>query len=338
MKRIIIAIIFIVLMVTTSCSNRKFKPYKFDKQEQIVMHDIDYPGLLAVTMQLVKVDSLLLINEFHGDSLIIVYNLNTNQIDRHLISKGEGPNELIPPLDLCVTDNNLYILSRPIFSLNHIPLDALSKKGDTLCHDYRMPSLSDRFIPLTQTQFVFSGMWKKRYAFLNTQSSDSLQEFGNYPDYWDNEKDIPTEAKMMFHQSMFVKHPTENKFVSCSSFVLQIFSYNKKEAIIPRLLFQKQLGKYEYDFTTTGGFSATLRKGSDPEVIDLACSENYIYLIVQNKKNRKMRDIEVIDWQGNPVKYLNCNKKIICLTIDKKEKKGYCVIEDPEEHLAWFNI
>ena len=126
--------------------------------------------------------------------------------------------------------------------------------------------------------------------------------------------------------------------VSCSSFVLQIFSYNKKEAVIPRLLFQKQLGKYEYDLTTTGGFSATLRKGSDPEVIDLACSENYIYLIVQNKKNRKMRDIEVIDWQGNPVKYLNCNKKIICLTIDKKEKKGYCVIEDPEEHLAWFNI
>ena len=128
-------------------------------------------------MQLVKVDSLLLINEFHGDSLIIVYNLNTNQIDRHLISKGEGPNELIPPLDLCVTDNNLYILSRPIFSLNHIPLDALSKKVDTLHHvDENRARIEQLFAAVSKQVVEYTSYVGQQQFLLNRDKEMSVSE------------------------------------------------------------------------------------------------------------------------------------------------------------------
>jgi hypothetical protein len=31
-------------------------------------------------------------------------------------------------------------------------------------------------------------------------------------------------------------------------------------------------------------------------------------------------------------------KRISCLTVDEKEKKAYCVIEDPDDTLVYFNL
>lgn len=329
----------LICLFFTHCSiDKKDKQYEFNKQESILFRDIDYPEILGVTMQLVKMDSLLIINDFHGDSLINIFNLNTKKIERKLISKGEGPNELLSPLDIQKVDDNLYVLSRPIFSLNHISLKSILNKEDcNIYKDYQMPPRSDCFLPLTTSQFLFSGLWEKRYAHLNT-TSNIIQEFGEYPDFWEDEKSISKEAKAMFHQCFFGRHPTQNLFVSCSGYVLEIYSYNDKGIELPTLLFKKQLGIYSYDYTLGNAISANLKKGSDPCVTELASSNNYIYLVVQAKENRKKRDIMVIDWEGNPIRLLKSDKRITCLTIAEDEKKGYCIIEDPEDKLACFDI
>ena len=62
--------------------------YKFSNQETLVFEDIDYPEILGDIMQIIKIDSLLLINDYYGDSLLTVFNLNSNKVERKLADQG----------------------------------------------------------------------------------------------------------------------------------------------------------------------------------------------------------------------------------------------------------
>ncbi|MDH6534689.1 hypothetical protein D0T51_10225 [Parabacteroides sp. 52] len=333
-----IFILFVVFFMI-ECSTKKESPYEFSDVEVISFEEIDFPATLGVTLQLVKYDNHLLINDFHGDSLVSVFNLKKNEIDRKIISKGKGPNELISPLDIQVSGDNLYILSRPIFSLNHIDLDFIKKEtAIPLQKDFQLPPKSDRFIALDNSLFIFSGLWEKRYVYLDLNKPDELREFGEYPDYWSEEKDVSNEVKAMFHQCQFIKHPTKNIFASCSGYVFEIYTYDSGKKTLPNLLFKKQLGSYSYSYTEDGILTANAHTDSDPMAIDLACSDTYIYIITQSADNRKKRDIMVLDWEGNPIKLLKSDKCIVCLTVDEESGKGYCVIEDPEDTLVSFAL
>ena len=339
MKTLLLFLSICFLFIQCSSGNGDDgKPYVFDKQENIDFNSIDYPEILGISMQLVKIDSLLLINDFHGDTLINVFNLNSGKIVKRLIPKGSGPGELISPLDIQLCDRNLYVLCRPKFSLNHGSVDSVTAGSFVISNDGLLPQKSDRFIPLTENQFVFSGLWNKRYILYNPSKASEIKEFGDYPNYWEGEKDFPENAKAMFHQSRFIKHPSKPYFASCSSFVLEIYEYDSTGINLPQLVFKKQLGNYSYNYTAGNILTANVKDGSDPEAKELTCSAKYIYVVIQSGEDRKKSNIMVLDWDGKPVKLFKSDKTITCLSIDENSNRGYCIIEDPEDKLVYFDL
>lgn len=52
----------------------------------------------------------------------------------------------------------------------------------------------------------------------------------------------------------------------------------------------------------------------------------------------RRRNIQVLDWEGNPVKLLKTGKRVMCLDVDEKTRTGYCVIQDPEAKLFTFKL
>lgn len=311
--------------------------YDFELQEQMSFKEVAYPDLLGSTMQLMKKDSFLFINEFHGDSLIHIFNLKTAQKEGNLVASGNGPNELISPLELQIVDDNLWVLSRQLHLLNHIPFSALDE-NPVLLKDGLIKSEADCFIPLDENRIVFSGFFRKRYGLMNLNDREVINEFGDYPDFWADEKDFPTEAKAMFHQSRFAINTDKHLFASCSYFVLEIYSYDSKGMDAPELKYRKQLGKYEYDFESGGRVTATMRPGADLVSVDIVSGGEYLYVLIQDEKNRKHRNLMVLDWAGKPIKLLKSGKRITCLAVDEKEGVGYCIIQDPEDKLVSFRL
>lgn len=313
--------------------------YEFDVQEKLSFKEVPFPDLLGSTMQLLKVDSLLLINDFHGDSLIHIYNLNTQRKMGYLVAKGNGPHELLAPLELQQDGENLWVLSRPMHVLSHVPLSAIGRNvSASLVRDGRVKGEADCFVPLPPNHLVYSGFFTKRYGLADTEHLEEVKEFGDYPDFWEDEKNFPVEAKAMFHQSRFAVNVTEHLFASCSYFALEIYGYGTSSADVPELKFRKQLGRYEYDYQQGMQVSASLRPGADLAAVDVVNGGKYLYILIQDEENRKHRNIMVLDWEGNPVKLLKSGKRITCLAIDEKEKIGYCIIRDPEDTLASFNL
>lgn len=281
--------------------------YDFELQEQMSFQEVAYPDLLGSAMQLMKKGNLLLINEFHGDSLIHIFNLKTAQKEGSLVASGNGPNELISPLELQMADDNLWVLSRQLHLLNHIPFSAIDE-NPVLTKDGLIKPEADCFIPLDENRIVLSGFFKKRYGLMNLNDREVINEFGDYPDFWADEKD------------------------------LEIYSYDSKGMDAPELRYRKQLGKYEYDFESGGRVTTKMRPGADLASVDIVSGEEYLYVLVQDEKNRKHRNIMVLDWAGKPVKLLKSGKRITCLAVDEKEGVGYCIIQDPEDKLVSFRL
>jgi len=334
-------LLIIGILCCVQCTNKKEKDivgYSFDVHSQLSFKQISYPSLLGMTMQLIKRDSFLLINDFHGDSLIHVFNLNSKQIERNLVVRGNGPHELISPLDLQLLGDTLWILCRPLHLLNHILWKDVKLSSALLVKDRQMKGESDCFVSIGKNQFIFSGFWNKRYALINMAGGDSIREFGNYPDFWSREENIPVTAKAIFHHCRFAVNVSQHLIVSCSPFVLEIYRYDPEGKQLPKLKFRKQLGRYEYDFVANRRVSASLRKESDPSAVDVFGGNKYLYVLMKAGKQRKQRNIMVLDWNGNPVKLLISKKHITCFTIDEKEKCGYCIIRDPEDELVSFSL
>ena len=311
--------------------------YEFEVEEQLNLQKISYPELIGNPMQIFCKDSVLLINDFYGDSLVHVYNMKTNSVDRKLVRKGVGPNELLPPLELQLIDEKLWVYSRPLHLLNHISLFDIHG-GGTLIKDRTMDGKADCFIPISDESFVFSGLWDKRYALIDINNKDSMSEFGEYPNLWYKEKDFPSSVKAMFHQSRFAVNTQRNVFASCSYFVLEIYKYALDGFTVPELKLKKQLGLYEYDYINEGFVKTKMREGCGLAAVDVIAGEKYLYVLIQDSANRKNRNIMVLDWDGNPIKLLKSNKRIICFAIEEKHNMGYCIVEDPEYDLFSFEL
>lgn len=330
-------LLYLLPLLLIGCNKSDSIGYSFNSIEQISFQEIEYPEILGNTMQLFQNDSLLLVNDFYGDSLIHLYNMNTQKVEKKLVAKGDGPNDMISPIEVQTYNNQIWLFSRPLHILGYLKWDDWNK--NILPKERKqIDGRADCFIPLSEKRIVFSGFWDKRYALLDLNTSE-LTEFGDYPNYWESETNIPTSAKAMFHQCRFAVNEKKNKFASCSYFVLEIYEYSRSSSDMPKLCFKKQLDKYEYDYKTGERISAKMRKEkSGLASVDIVSDENYLYILTQDKDNKKHRNIMILDWDGNPIKLLKSGKRIICFDIDETKGKGYAIINDPEDKLVMFDL
>ena len=334
MKKTLLLIWVGLMMI--QCAKKKDSDSQLDEfqsEESVTFQTIDYPEILGVTMQIMKKDSLIILNDFHGDSLINLFNIKDNHVTK-LIPVGNGPDELTRPLDIQMVNNKLYVYGRNSFSMNLLNLDLLSCESEKVNFLFHAPTNCSRFLNLSDSVFICSGFWKKRYALINNKG-EVINEFGDYPDFEESEKKFDPHTKAMFHQSQFAKHPHKKLFASCARYVLEVFDYSETE--IPRLVLRKKLGKYNYTHQEGDLLNIDLSGDSDPGVFEIACSSKYLFLVTVPDLEGKT-DILVLDWEGNPIKKLKSDKTITCLTIDENNNKVYGVITDPEDTLVSFDI
>jgi hypothetical protein len=284
-------------------------------------------------MQILKYDSILLINDFKGDTLIHVYNMKTRQLLRKLIPVGRGPGELRSPLQIYHYKDDLLIYSRQIFTLYSIPFNKIMDGNKQMEKKFKISTDANRLFPLNEHIFISSGYYQKRYALIDW-NGEKITEFGEYPDFWYPEKDYPIWARARAHQCRFVKNPANNKFVSYAYNYLDIFDYDDT-ANTPVLKKRIFFSKYSYVYNEL----QVKMEGDEPGINIADCSSKYIYLVsIIEDKESSISQIKILDWEGNPIKQLNISKRITCLTIDEKEKKGYVIAQNPDDTLMYFDI
>jgi hypothetical protein len=312
---------------------------EFERKKNIDLNPLEYPDILGISMQLLKKDSLILINDFRGDSLIHIYDIKNLQLIRKIVSVGNGPNELISPLEIQLTENNLYIFYRQASLLYSISCSMILEGSKNMKKLFQVSREANHLYPLSDSVFISSGFYQKRYVLID-KDGKIFKEFGEYSAYWSGEGEIPISARAMFHQTDFLKHPEKQHFLTYSSHIIEIYDdiLNSNYTVPVKTIL---MGKYSYKYMV--GEILSTDKGNDIErgIVYVASSHKYIYVVYDPNKNvndDKGSQICIYDWNGNPVELLQFNKNISCLVIDEEKKRGYVIAKDPDDSLMYFNL
>lgn len=317
----------------TGCSNPNPPSIVFESYQSIKLHKMHYQGMIGIPLEILKNNKSLLISDFHGDSLISILNIDDGSIYK-IAPVGNGPGEVRPPVTMQIAENMLFVHSRGNNILYKTSLSNIMNKGKNikLSKQYNMISSIDRLCYLTNTLYVASGYFEDhRYALMDSLGS-VIKYFGEFPDLWDEERNIPNIAKSMFHDCMFLKNTQEQLFATVASHVLEIWGFNRDE--IYRVN-QIELGKYRYYYQT--GDIVTVNKMEDISRggTFATSSDKYIYIVYNDQKT----SIWIFDWKGNPIKSLSSEYDIFALCVDEEQNKAYCIIDDDSDYrLTYFNI
>lgn len=309
--------IYLLLLVCCflGCSSQYRKEEAVEKE--LRFECLPSSPFLGLPIQIVALDSVLLVNDFYGDTLVHCLSLETGSEIAKWGIKGVGPNEVMPPLHLLKGQDSLFVFSRPVWKLY-----AVEGREGHLRETAQLLADVSLLFPLSDSTYLASGMFgDKRFSVMNGAGKEKMR-FGDYPDLWSRERDLPMEIKRMFHQVLGYGFSEKHGFAVVDSHVLSLYG---EESGGYRLKKEVLLAPYEYDFSGEGISTRTRLKDSFAKgAVDLAASDSCLYILFDNHSlasGKEMRkEIRCYDWEGNLLcKYIpNVNLSYLTLSMDGK--------------------
>ncbi|NDV81663.1 BF3164 family lipoprotein [Bacteroides sp. 51] len=327
--------LILFLIVGLCACNRTSGLFKNSKQT-VVCEKIDIDFLIALNIELILQDSILLLNDFKLDPMITVLNLNNNSTVSTFLQKGEGPNDCIPPVQLQRLDDSIYILERQTAVLNKFQYSMINDGNVNLEKIWQSNNFPNTFVPLNDTVFMATMINSKSRFVLIDKKGEDVGNFGEYPCLSPGENGYDNISKSMFHQTFLLKKRMENKIAAMASHVLELYSYDEKYNF--NLERQILFSKYEYSPSTSSDMnSITSSENTDRGAMCFYNTDKYIY-VVYNPENERLymhpekrkNELWIFDWDGNPIKALLPDKDITTIAVDEKDNYIYGVDKNCE--------
>ncbi len=331
-----------LLLIFSSCVHKSDLVH-FDEVQKVECSIVCKNAEFGLPLELRYDRDKIFINDFFGDSLIWVYDARKSVVETKIAPKGQSPEEFISPLEISVSDSVIYIFERSAFTMNKLKYTSNFKKVKER-KKIRMPARINDLAVISDKMYIASGAFgAKRFAVIDSVG-EIVAQFGTFPDFWSEEKNIPNEAKAMFHQNRFIVNKAKQLFASVSSNVVEIYDYSTKDI---KMKCRVLLSPYEYTYSTGNLLSANRKDNIERGAIDVNCTEDHIYVVYNpntkeldkdSTRKRLNNEIWVFDWEGKPIKLLRPNLNVTNICIDSQDKKAFCIVESPNPLLAMMDL
>ena len=215
MKKIIylLCVIFI-----TACSRTN----SIDNiQEHSVAIDRELPNLfLGKPSGIVVIDNYLVIADYMGETLLTIYDLNTDSIVSRAINMGQGPNDLVPPIIIGAShkERAIDVFQRRSSKYSVFLLDELLKGKSRKQNEVEL-SESDRAISIPHG-FLATGYYLDGLFRFFDYNGRVLSTEDVYPPYFQKLKDSGEKYKL--GQSLFAYNRHCNVLMSASYFTGEV--------------------------------------------------------------------------------------------------------------------
>ena len=236
----------LALLLFTSC---KQKAIESTDITPLVFDTICTDTTIGYPLEISATDSVILISDCFGDSLVHSFNLETRTI-QNLVPYGSGPGEVISPITVQPYHDSIYVYSRPIQKMfrGTVATNPLTEIGIA-------PGATSNIWKITDNEYIASTIIfgndeidkavKQRFLLLDNNLQPKY-EFGSFPNFWSKENKYDNAILSNFHQTLKIIPLSENHLAAITHHIVSFynrdndstqFSLNKEILIVP----------YEYD-------------------------------------------------------------------------------------------
>jgi len=267
-------------------------------------------------------DILYYYDRFEGKT-ISEYDLKKDRCLGRFLSEGQGPGEIIPPIDFMnfSQENELIASERNTGAIYHFNIPKLTVKNKKILspRSFKIHKIKDYYIG----EGIFNS---KRFCIYNSYG-EHIRTDGKYP-FGAGERD--SVSAFILYQGHYAAHPAQNRFAVCSWLCdnLQFYEVNDDKTILIKEYASRDI-KARYENTL---------------IVDDDCivnytwafaTEKYCYILYSGKTNKENKGrsgwgnyIIVFDWDGNYVKTFEPEQEVRYFCVDKSDSNIYAIVCD----------
>ena len=227
---------------------------------EIAKVDADMPVAFEVN------GNSLFITDYSGDKLVKEFNLDSKEIVRSLVQRGNGPGEALSPISAFVGKDSIIVYSRPIMSLISIPLNH-SAGVKELKNGVVLPFMVSDLFKMNDNGFIASiipfgaddSIKGKRFMLIDRYGQQNGL-FGSYPKIIDKDKTVSDDVLAHFHQTLSVLFPNDTIMIALTNYVMSKY-VDRGDGFT--LKSEKMLIPYEYEYQDATETSSAITKRKD---------------------------------------------------------------------------
>lgn len=324
-------LISVVVFLTSSCisDNLPSDPLDYFKNPPVVIEPSatitpDKPILFGADMQLLS-DSIAVIRKWKEEHHLAFVNLNTGEVLRELITKGQGPGEIMTMFLCPQYDKNKLLIDDPnlrtIFNVDYNR--AINDNNYMIEPVLKYENRALEFIPI-DTFFIAAGLRTIDNRFQIFDSKGELIATCLNYDKASKYSHVPDRVYSTGLTGSFAIHPNGERFVfgAKNSGCIQIFNFTSNE-----ITKHKDLIFNDPVITCENNACATSPKAiKSTETI--VSSDKFFYVLysgdtLEKNINGPTNNLLVFDWDGNPVKRYELQQPITTFAINSTGNKLY---------------
>jgi hypothetical protein len=342
-----LAILFILFPLLLSCQKVIVKDITFPLEKKLVADSFPVPPVIySVNPGIVITGDNLVLIENKADRIFSVFNLPSRKYIGGFGILGRGPGEFneIIPNSATPTDKGIRIFdsTKGIIEIDmaDYPKDVSSNlivKFPGILQDINSPfQINDSIIcgiPAGKVELI-NGQAEKKisskpYIRFNTNSNE-IDYFGSYPKLY-SKKYLANFWLIYFNMS--VVKPDQSKFASVGYFIKSLTIYNNDGSLCKELVMRAS-------DELVGEESLSTRAPLYYDVIK--ATNKYIYAICEDTQHDKvlnnLPNLEVWDWNGNPVILFKLDRSVIAFEVTDDDKKIYFIDRKTQDRIFSYDL
>lgn len=269
----------------------------------------------------------------------LCYHLFSTQTGKYIKSfgqKGQGPGECSVigfNLGFDHKEKIMHVYDLQMTKLiSYYLLDVINNEYYTqdwyFPHDIRFV-MNQYVVPLRGDTFLVANSHFNR--FMVTSLKDTIYSANEYPRLEEPKEYINVEKSYFFYHGCLASRPDGKRFVygTRGGCIMEIYDCSDDQISLVK---ENRFFKPDYETSQRGESKPyiKLKKGSIWGISEFSCTNKYIYAEYTEGTIDDNPTIAVFDWEGNPVKQLLFEGKIISVTIHENDMDGYALIISSE--------
>jgi hypothetical protein len=342
-----LALILIIFPLLLSCKKVIVKDITFPIEKKLVSDSFIVPPVIYASHPgLVITGENLVIIETEAERIFSIFNLPDCKYIGGFGVLGRGPEEFneINPYSATATDKGIRIFdyekgvleidmtdfptnvsSRNVFKFPVILqfLNSPFQMNDSIICGIPYPQVE---IINGQPEFKISN---KPYIKINTNSNE-IDYFGSYPKLYSKKY---SDNYWIIYLNMTVVKPDEGKFVSVGYFIKSLNIYNNDGTLSKELIMRAPddlLGEESINPVASLYYDA------------IKATNKYIYAICEDTQQDKVLDnlpnLEVWDWNGNPITLFKLDRPVAAFEVTDDDKKIYFIDRKTQDRIFTYDL
>jgi hypothetical protein len=318
-----IVFIFFLFICLVSCEKKTNLESIFGQVKNINCKELQTEDLLSNPTDLNVIGGNIIYEDFIDDKMVAVYNIDKNQIIHRIFTIGQGPDDLLAPIQLNVdnNENRINILQRQSGTYTQYDINDLLAKNITPLNKVDFENI-DR-ITVTDNGFIATGFYKEGIIGIYDKNGILKNIVDIYPDYCSKIENIETKYKIGQGRIHYNKKMQLFVFGSTYTGEMNFFklSANNELTLIKsysenNLNFKNRISNNSRDIP--------ILKTDILYCMDICSSKEYIYILyygesILDKKNAKFSYILKFDSMGNAIDCYKTNYHLSAFGVDEDE-------------------